>query len=405
MRILSVIHLYPPHHVGGYEVACRGVMERFAERGHDVLVLTSDVHLPGTDESGQVDNVEVRRHLRLWFDVDAFAPLRPGLAGRIAIERTNQSALRSAVREFRPDVASIWSLGYSSWSLPRLLEDNGVPLVLTLLDDWPVYAWVFDAWTRIFDRRPWAHPLGAALGLSTRLPTFSGATVSVASRMIAGSIEEHGRWKFPDAQLVPLGVDTREVPVRAPRQDPWRWRLVYVGRVVPDKGVPTLVRALGRLPVETELTVVGHGPTAELDALARVAHEVGAENRVHFTRVGRSELSSQIGGADALVFPSEWPEPFGIVPLEAMACGVPVVATGTGGSGEFLRHEENCLLFTPGDPGALADAVRRLAEDPALRRRVVEGGTATARHLTMDRFTDELETLHLRAAALAGAAR
>lgn len=400
MRVLTLIHLYPPHHVGGYEVACRGVMERFAERGHDVLVLTSDVRLPDTEEVAPDDGVEVRRRLRLWFDADAFAPLRPDLAGRLSLERVNQSALAGALRDFRPDVASVWSLGFSSWSLPRLLEDAGIPLVLTLLDDWPVYAHVFDGWTRMFDRRRWARPLGAALGLCTRLPTFEGATASVASRMIARSIEEHSRWKFPDAPVVPLGVDTREIPIQAPPEHEWSWRLVYVGRVVPDKGVPTLVRALAHLPGDATLTVIGHGSATELAAMAALADEVGAGGRVEFVRVGRSELAARIRGADVLVFPSEWPEPFGLVPLEAMACGVPVVATGTGGSGEFLEHGGNCLLFPPGDPLSLAAAVHRLAGDPQLRRRLTAGGTATAERLTVDRFTDELERLHLDAAGL-----
>ncbi|HLX86988.1 MAG TPA: glycosyltransferase [Acidimicrobiales bacterium] len=405
MRVLTLIHLYPPHHVGGYEVACRGAMERFAEQGHEVMVLTSDFRLPDADEVDPSLSVEVRRDLRLWFDADVFEPIRPGLADRIALERGNQQALRAALRDLRPDVASVWSLGYSSWALPRMLEDAGVPLVLTLLDDWPVYAYVFDGWTRMFDKRPWAHPLGAALGLCTRLPSFDGATVSVASRMIAQSIAEHGRWKFPDAALVPLGVDTRELPVRTRPEPPWRWRVVYVGRVVPDKGVPTLIRALAHLPADTQLTVIGHGPQSELDAMAELARQVGADGRVEFTRVARSELAARIGQADVLVFPSEWPEPFGLVPLEAMACGVPVVATGTGGSGEFLDDGGNCVLFAPGDPAALAGAVRRVAGDPPLRRRIVAGGATTAGRLTMDRFTDELEALHRQAAALAGAGR
>jgi glycosyltransferase involved in cell wall biosynthesis len=112
----------------------------------------------------------------------------------------------------------------------------------------------------------------------------------------------------------------------------------------------------------------------------------------------RQQLRDHYCGADVVVFPSEWPEPFGLVPLEAMACGTPVVATGTGGSGEFLEDGVNCLLFTPGDPDALAKALSRLAEDPALRSRIVAGGTATARRMNMDVYADKLEVLHRRAA-------
>ena len=73
-----------------------------------------------------------------------------------------------------------------------------------------------------------------------------------------------------------------------------------------------------------------------------------------------------------------WEEPWGLVPLEAMARGRPVIATGRGGSAEYLRDGENCLLFDPGDAGALAAAVERLAADGALRRKLVEGGRRTA---------------------------
>ncbi|MHB1534379.1 MAG: glycosyltransferase, partial [Acidimicrobiales bacterium] len=102
--------------------------------------------------------------------------------------------------------------------------------------------------------------------------------------------------------------------------------------------------------------------------------------------------------ADCLVFPSEWPEPFGLVPLEAMACGTPVVATGAGGSAEFLVDGANCLLFAPGDPAALAKAVRRLAGDPGLRNLVRDGGWQTSARLSVDQMAESYEAWHVRAA-------
>ena len=398
MRVLAVTNLYPPHHVGGYEVACRGVMERFHEAGHEVMVLTAETRLPGVDDASCPNAVDVRRCLEGWWDWERFAPTRPGVLRRVATERTNQRAARDAVRDFRPDVASIWNLGYMSYAIATRLEDAGVPIVVNLGDDWICYTHRFDAWTTVFEHRPWARPAGALLGLRTRLPRFDTATVSMASALIATRVEAHCPWHFTRRELVPLGVETRDFPVTVPTERPWSWRLLYVGRILPIKGIHTLVRALAELPLQARLDIDGHGPDDEVQALRALADDLGVGARVHITRSPRRELRSRYRSADVVVFPSEWDEPFGIVPLEAMACGVPVVATGTGGSGEFLADGVNCLLFPPGDPGALAAAVHRMARHAELRGRVVRGGTKTASRMTMDEYARRLAVLHAEAA-------
>ena len=401
MRVLTIIHLYPPHNLGGYEIACQGVMERFGQKGHDVLVLTGDwmSDAAGGDDGVSASGVKVRRTLRGWWDWEEFGPTSPPLAQRVRTERHNQKALRRALRDFRPDVASIWSLGFMSWSLPTLLERQRVPIVLTFLDDWVNHAFMFDAWTRIFDRRPWARPFGAVMGLETRLPAFTGAEVNVASRYIGEQIEQNSRWKFPDAPVMPIGVDTAEFPVSSVEDRPWSWRLLYVGRVVPEKGVPTLVKAIPKISPHARLDIVGHAHDRQKDDLMDLARSLElAADRISFdVASSRPDLRDRYRRADLVVFASEWPEPYGIVPLEAMACGVPVIATGTGGSGEYLVDGVNCRLFQPGDPVSLAAAARNVAEDADLRATIVAGGLETASRLTMDNYANELEGLHVQA--------
>lgn len=397
MRVLTLIHLYPPHHVGGYEVACQGVMEAFAERGNEVLVVTNDYRLNEAEDPPS--RVQVRRDLRGWWDWEAFAPEHVSVPGRIRRERHNQHVIRGVLEDFRPDVASVWDLAFMSWSLATMVERRQVPIVLTFLDQWIATSADFDAWTRIFTRRPWATPLGRALGLETRLPTFDRSTASVASKMIGDTIAAESRWKFPAAELVPLGVDTRDFPLSTPQKREWTWKVLYVGRVVPHKGVLTLVRALASLPEHARLAIVGHAHESQRRSVMGLAAELGVADRVEMDEArSRQDLRTGYQEADVLVFPSEYPEPFGIVPLEAMACGTPVVATGTGGSGEFLADGVNCVVFAAGDPEALAAAVCRVAEDDVLRRRITTGGTATAGELTLQRFSDRLYELHQRAA-------
>jgi glycosyltransferase involved in cell wall biosynthesis len=146
------------------------------------------------------------------------------------------------------------------------------------------------------------------------------------------------------------------------------------------------------------LTIVGEGDRAAEEAFNAHAERLGVSHRVR--RKGfltRSELPEAYDACDVVVFPVVWEEPWGLVPIEAMALGRPVVATGRGGSGEYLRDGDNALLFPAGDAVALAAAVQRLADEPALRARLREGGLATAPKHTEDVFNaavaEEVERL------------
>jgi glycosyltransferase involved in cell wall biosynthesis len=142
--------------------------------------------------------------------------------------------------------------------------------------------------------------------------------------------------------------------------------------------VAVALEALALLP-EASLVLQGQGESAYMDELRARAASLGVTDRVELSSAPRERLPDVYAGADAILFPSQWEEPWGLVPLEAMAVGRPVVASGTGGSAEYLRHEVNCLIFEPRDaPTALAEAVRRLSADAQLRERLVAAGRETA---------------------------
>ena len=134
-----------------------------------------------------------------------------------------------------------------------------------------------------------------------------------------------------------------------------RYRLLSVGRLVPRKGYEIIIEALTWLP-ETELLIAGGAgsgdttPEPEHDRLAAVAERLGVADRVRLVRqIERADLPALLRSAD-LVVCSPWYEPFGIVPLEAMACGVPVVASAVGGMLDTVVDGVTGTLVTPRDP-------------------------------------------------------
>jgi glycosyltransferase involved in cell wall biosynthesis len=125
--------------------------------------------------------------------------------------------------------------------------------------------------------------------------------------------------------------------------------------------------------------------------LERELREAGVEL---LGQLSPERLAAVYAASDAVLFPVEWEEPWGLVPLEAMAVGRPVIATGQGGSGEYLRDRENCMIVPPGDPDALREAAARLARDEPLRAKLRAGGFATANEHTLGQFVDRVATVH-----------
>ncbi|EME60850.1 glycosyltransferase [Amycolatopsis decaplanina] len=171
------------------------------------------------------------------------------------------------------------------------------------------------------------------------------------------------------ASVVPCGVDlARFTPDGecAPRTAPHR--IVSVGRLVPRKGFDLAIGALSSLP-DTELVIAGGpdaGPLAqapEVRRLREIADRAGVGDRVRLPGlVSREDMPALLRSADAVVC-TPWYEPFGIVPLEAMACGVPVVASAVGGLTDTVVDGVTGLLVPPRSPKELAGALRRLLGD------------------------------------------
>jgi SAM-dependent methyltransferase len=291
-----------------------------------------------------------------------------------------------------------------SVSLIRHVNERQLPIIYVVCDNWPVYAEDVDAWTSMFNGSVLRAVVGRGVEAALDLPSSLGdigdsGPFCFVSQSTRRAVVSQKPWSYSMSTVVYSGIEREHFHEGTARPDRrWEWRLLYVGRLHAWKGVDTLLRALPSLPPQATLALYGRGGRAEGERLMALADSLGVSDRVTFGSLDRDELVAKYLGADVVVFPSEWPEPFGLVPLEAMACGTPVVATAVGGSGEYLRDGYNAVLYPAGDPAALAAAVRRLHVDPDLRSRVVRGGHTTAGELDVERLADVLEQWHVGAA-------
>jgi glycogen(starch) synthase len=393
-RILVLTNLYPPHALGGYEWSCHDVMRRLRDRGHEITVLTTSTRLPGVPDG---DEHGVHRELEWYWDDHVLVSPPPWQ--RPGIERRNQRRLRRRLADARPEVVSVWNVGAMSLGLLRTVADRAIPMVYAVCDEWPVYGLPMDPWTRVFTKRP---RLGRLAETVLRIPSHLGdlgptGAFCFVSEHTRAACRAQSPFSFPLSTVVHSGIERSDFPTVDPDERPWSYRLLYVGRLDERKGVLTAVDALARLPRTATLHMVGIGDAT--DAIRDRADALGLSDRVMIESRPRAELASVYRQADAFLFTSEWDEPFGLTPIEAMACGIPVVGTATGGSAEFLQDEATCLRYPAGEADALAAAVERLAGDPALRVRLVRGGHRIAAELTTDRLADVFEDWHRAAAA------
>lgn len=388
MRILTISNLYPPHYVGGYELRCATVVQALRARGHTVEVLTSNHQVAGVAATGSEPGVH--RHLRIhgffghpWLNIRALTDL----------ELHNHRSVREAIDRFRPDVVHVWNLGGVSKSLCHTLTRLGLPVVYDVSDHWIARSLAADVWLDWWNRRNPSLPArlmrlfwslkGARRRWDALAPTQPVSAIrfpriyfcSRALQTITiskGYPVEHG-----DVIYCPVDTDRFTGEPQPPHR--LLHRLLYVGRLSEDKGVMTALRAMlavqGRFP--GELHVFGRGDPAYTAGLQAYVAEHSLP--VFFRSASAAAMPEVYRAHDALLFTSEWEEPFALTPLEAMSSGLPVIGTTTGGSQELLRDGENALTYAAGDANALGECIVALAADPARRFRLAAAGHAEVR--------------------------
>ncbi len=385
MHVLAVSNRYPPWSIGGNEVVAAAAVASLRQAGHDVSVLTT---VPDrSDRPSSSPDPRVHRELR-WYWRDHQFP-RLGLSETVRLERANARVL--ACRLHGVDAVLWCAMGGMSLSLLEQVRRAGHPALGAVGDDWMAYGPQVDRWTRLWRRRRRvvAGLAERVTGVPARVDLDCAARWTFNSRYTLETARRTGL-RLADAAVIHPGVDVRRFRFREPPA--WAWRLLYCGRIDPRKGVATAIEALAQLPPAATLTIHGEGDPrygAQLRALAR---DLGVAGRVRFQSSPPEQVPHVYAAADAVVFPVTWEEPWGLVPLEAMAVGRPVIAScAGGGAAEYLRDRHNCVQFPPGDGAALAAAITELAADAGLRARLIEAGRRTAARFVDRNFNETLE--------------
>lgn len=399
MKVLFIVTAYPRSPGDVITPWLVETIERLRGRGVEVEVLAPSYRGLG---SGVVDGVMVHRFRyaparweKLTHDQTApdrvrerplYLGLVPGYvaAGSVAAARLARSGAFDVVHAF-------WPLPHGLLGLAAK-RAAGIPLVSTFFG-------VELSWLRSQLRllRPVARRIVSG---SDAVTVISSHTASEVEALAPGV----------PVRVIPFGAaaSPEHVPPLRVREPGEPMRLLFVGRLVERKGVGVLLEALAQGGADDRLSIVGDGPLrAQLEAQSS---RLGITERVEFTGpVPSAALSARLADADALVLPAIRDakgdvEGLGVVLIEALAAGRPVIASESGGIVDIVRDGETGLLVTAGDAEALTGAIRRYREEPALAARLAAAGQAFVQtEFSWARIVDRLaETYQELAAARRG---
>jgi glycosyltransferase involved in cell wall biosynthesis len=364
---------------GGVETTVRELSHRLSLAGESVRVYSSDLYDEGRWERRRtfapvVDGVPVER-----FPV--YKRLIPGLTMPLMV------GLVGALARDAPDVIHAHSHRYGHVLEAALVaRSQEIPLVVS-------------THYHPADRR---EPL-TKRGLLRLQDHLFGTTAYRIARALVVETDLEARRLAGFApkdriHVIPPGIDLdewSEKPGPPPEGLPGRY-VLYAGRIAPNKGLSTLLRAFAGLPAATRPPLVLMGTDwGQRPGLEALAQELGISRELHWT--GHVDSPAQyravFGGAAAFVLPSEW-EAFGLVLLEAMASGVPVVATNVGGVPEVLDGGKVGWLVPYGDAHALSDGIAHVLGDRKLAEEMREAGRTRVKLYTWQRAVEAHRSLY-----------
>jgi glycogen(starch) synthase len=350
MKIGTLTWEYPPRVVGGIARHCEGLAKALVHQGHDVHLFTLD--FPGSPKYEEMDGIKVYR---------AATELgHPNfLTWVLLFNHFLGKKMAEVSHQVNFDIMHVhdWLAAFSGISFKHYVKK---PMVLTVHST----------------------EVGRAQGLHSAdsfsidgiewWATYEADKVIVCSQSMKSEICGHFNLPLEKVDIIPNAIDATQYQTSVDRGSVrqrygvgWGEKMVLcVGRLVPQKGIEYFIRAIpsiaSRFP-EAKFIIVGEGWSR--DALEAEALATGHREKIRFTGfVSDKEVVNLMTSADVLVVPSIY-EPFGIVALEGMATGVPVVASQVGGLAEVIEHDRTGVFVYPRSPDSIAWGIGKVLSD------------------------------------------
>jgi glycosyltransferase involved in cell wall biosynthesis len=375
MNVLLLSWEYPPRIVGGLGTHVHKLSTNLAKQGVNIHVITKDV--PGASDYEFSEGVHIHR-------VPLYPPEIPQedwvpwtLQFNVALLERTIPIINEKIGKVHVLHAHDWLVAHAAIALKHAYR---IPLVAT------IHATEYG--------RHQGHLPGIMQKIIHQVEwwlTFESVRTICCSNYMRDEVVKIFELPEDKVDVIPNGIEFDDFStnvttdlVRMKYVEPDKKMVLFVGRLVYEKGVQTVIEAMpmvmDQIP-DVRFLVVGTGPHAR--KLKAMSEESGLDEKVKFLGyIDGKSLIKFYKCADLTVVPSLY-EPFGMVVLEAMVAGSPVIVADTGGLKEIVVHEETGLKFTPGDPVSLSEAIIRVLSDQELSRRL----TSDARNFIGERYS------------------
>lgn len=371
MRILVLSDFYPPYNSGGHHFQCKAVADGLSKKGHEIFVLTSKCGIKRNE-----DNIFRSLH----FLIGGYRGIK-GICWQIKMAftgRINFIITKKIIKQTNPEIVYVGYIGTVSVFPIKAVQRLKIPIVYHLGSN------LFVRYTRdcILEQNLFKRFWRKFFYGFYSLKEFDFNNIITISEALK---KEHIEVGFSESNIsvIPRGISSelinnndREVATFNEK----KIRLLYAGRIIEKKGIHIAISSVGYLinslgVKDIIFDIIGEGSSDYIKKLKMLISNLKIENKVEFKgKVTHDRLLKLYKDYDFLLFPSIFQEPSGVVLIEAMSQGLPIVATNTGGIPELITHRVNGLLVPPEDSKKMAEAVKRLIDNQFLAQKISNNG-------------------------------